>query len=113
LSDNQRQNRARLSRFIRRTTAEETKMSTTPRVPRARAPRVGRPTVTGPRLDKVIAHLAAGLHVFASFTAAEPAAALDFSTTAHDAPVFERGVALGVVRPHGPASSPPACATRA
>ncbi|MET7683333.1 aldolase/citrate lyase family protein [Streptomyces sp. NPDC005423] len=41
------------------------------------------------RLNKVIARLAAGRHVFASFSPADPAAALDFATTSYDALVFE------------------------
>ncbi|MGI5229961.1 HpcH/HpaI aldolase family protein [Actinoallomurus sp. CA-142502] len=42
-----------------------------------------------PRLNKVIAGLAAGEHVFASFVPPEPAAAIEFSTAAYDALVFE------------------------
>ncbi|MGW2822657.1 HpcH/HpaI aldolase family protein [Streptomyces sp. NPDC001443] len=41
------------------------------------------------RLNQVIAYLAEGRHVFASFSPAEPAAALDFATTSYDALVFE------------------------
>ncbi|WP_053749766.1 HpcH/HpaI aldolase family protein [Streptomyces sp. MMG1533] len=41
------------------------------------------------RLNKVIAGLAAGRHVFASFAPAEPAAAIESSTTGYDALVFE------------------------
>lgn len=45
--------------------------------------------MTTPRLNKVIGALAAGQHVFASFAAADPTAALEFGTTAYDALVFE------------------------
>ncbi|MGW4906284.1 HpcH/HpaI aldolase family protein [Streptomyces sp. NPDC004270] len=45
--------------------------------------------MTAQRLNKVIAGLAAGQHVFAAFAPAEPAAAIEFSTTAYDALVFE------------------------
>jgi 4-hydroxy-2-oxoheptanedioate aldolase len=45
--------------------------------------------VTAQRLNKIIAHLEAGRHVFASFSPAEPTAAIDFSTTSYDALVFE------------------------
>ncbi|MFG2659155.1 HpcH/HpaI aldolase/citrate lyase family protein [Streptomyces sp. NPDC048425] len=45
--------------------------------------------MTGQRLNKVITHLAAGRHVFASFSPAEPASAADFATTSYDALVFE------------------------
>jgi 4-hydroxy-2-oxoheptanedioate aldolase len=41
------------------------------------------------RLNKVIAGLEAGQHVFASFVPPEPAAAIEFSTAAYDALVFE------------------------
>ncbi|WP_335984340.1 MULTISPECIES: HpcH/HpaI aldolase family protein [Streptomycetaceae] len=42
-----------------------------------------------PRLNKVIAAFEAGQHVFASFSAADPSAALEFGTSAYDALVFE------------------------
>lgn len=42
-----------------------------------------------PRLNKVIAGLEAGQHVFASFVPPEPAAAIEFGTAAYDALVFE------------------------
>ncbi|MGI5452385.1 HpcH/HpaI aldolase family protein [Streptomyces sp. CA-249302] len=41
------------------------------------------------RLNRAIAGLAAGEHVFASFAPADPAAAVEFSTTRYDALVFE------------------------
>lgn len=41
------------------------------------------------RLNRVIGALAAGRHVFASFVAAEPSAAIEFSTTDYDGIVFE------------------------
>ncbi|MEU6139577.1 aldolase/citrate lyase family protein [Streptomyces sp. NPDC047081] len=45
--------------------------------------------MTVQRLNRVIAGLAAGQHVFACFAPAEPAAAIEFSTTDYDALVFE------------------------
>ncbi|WP_433443501.1 HpcH/HpaI aldolase family protein [Nonomuraea sp. CA-141351] len=42
-----------------------------------------------PRLNRVISGLAAGRHVFASFAAADPAVAVEFSTTDYDGLVFE------------------------
>jgi 4-hydroxy-2-oxoheptanedioate aldolase len=42
-----------------------------------------------PRLNKVIGALEAGQHVFTSFLAAEPAAAIEFATTDYDGLVFE------------------------
>ncbi|MET9381614.1 aldolase/citrate lyase family protein [Streptomyces sp. NPDC002928] len=42
-----------------------------------------------PRLNRVISGLAAGQHVFASFAPADPAVAVEFSTTDYDALVFE------------------------
>ncbi|WP_330309577.1 MULTISPECIES: aldolase/citrate lyase family protein [unclassified Streptomyces] len=45
--------------------------------------------MTAQRLNRVVAGLAAGQHVFASFAPAEPTAAIEFSTTPYDALVFE------------------------
>lgn len=45
--------------------------------------------MTAPRLNRVISGLAAGRHVFASFAAADPAIAVEFSTTDYDGLVFE------------------------
>lgn len=45
--------------------------------------------MTMPRLNKVIAALESAQHVFASFAAADPAAALEFGATDYDALVFE------------------------
>ncbi|MEV4247735.1 aldolase/citrate lyase family protein [Streptosporangium canum] len=42
-----------------------------------------------PRLNRVISGLAEGRHVFASFAAADPSVAVEFSTTDYDALVFE------------------------
>ncbi|WP_250905692.1 HpcH/HpaI aldolase/citrate lyase family protein [Nonomuraea sp. NEAU-A123] len=42
-----------------------------------------------PRLNRVISGLAAGGHVFASFSAPDPAAAVEFSTTGYDGLVLE------------------------
>ncbi len=41
------------------------------------------------RLNRVIAGLEAGQHVFASFATADPATALEFSTTGYDGLIFE------------------------
>jgi len=45
--------------------------------------------VTTARLNRVIDALAAGRHVFASFASADPATAVEFSTTDYDGLVFE------------------------
>ncbi len=45
--------------------------------------------MSAPRLNRVIGALAAGQHVFASFATADPATALEFSTTGYDGLVFE------------------------
>ena len=45
-------------------------------------------TVTS-RLNRVVATLEAGQRAFAAFASADPAAAVEFSTTAYDALVFE------------------------
>ena len=49
-----------------------------------------------PRLNKVIAGLEAGQHVFASFVPPEPAAAIEFGTAAYDALVGGRSYRASV-----------------
>jgi 4-hydroxy-2-oxoheptanedioate aldolase len=45
--------------------------------------------VTGSRLNRIIEELAAGRHAFASFAAADPVVAVEFSTAEYDGLVFE------------------------